>query len=269
MKLAFSTLGCPEWDIHKVAEMARKYGFDGVELRVWGRQHVDIDMTLDERVMVRELFEHNKVAICCLSSYVVLGGYAEDQVADSVRKLKQVIDLAADLHAPAIRIFAEQPEGTTIAEAARNVASALSPCREYAANKGVSILIETHHGFKSGNKMTAIFEQMKDCDEVAAIWDMHHTLSEGESPEETYRLLGSKVRHVHLKDAIVAEDAEDKICLVGQGSLPIGEVVDLLKQREYKGFLSLEWEKTWIKELEDPEIAFPHYIRYIRGIMGR
>ena len=33
MKLAFSTLGCPEWDLDTIIRAARKYGYDGIELR--------------------------------------------------------------------------------------------------------------------------------------------------------------------------------------------------------------------------------------------
>ena len=30
MKLAFSTLGCPEWDIPTIAAKAAEYGYDGL-----------------------------------------------------------------------------------------------------------------------------------------------------------------------------------------------------------------------------------------------
>jgi len=33
-KLAFSTLGCPNWTIEQVGEAARRYGYDGIEVRL-------------------------------------------------------------------------------------------------------------------------------------------------------------------------------------------------------------------------------------------
>ena len=33
MKLAFSTLGRPDWNLHKIVEKAAEMGFDGIELR--------------------------------------------------------------------------------------------------------------------------------------------------------------------------------------------------------------------------------------------
>ena len=36
MKLAFSTLGCPNYELEDVLRAAREYGFEGVELRALG-----------------------------------------------------------------------------------------------------------------------------------------------------------------------------------------------------------------------------------------
>ena len=33
MKLAFSTLGCPDWNVDQIVEAARRLRYDGVELR--------------------------------------------------------------------------------------------------------------------------------------------------------------------------------------------------------------------------------------------
>jgi len=33
-KLAFTTLACPDWSVPQVIDAARRYGYDGVELRL-------------------------------------------------------------------------------------------------------------------------------------------------------------------------------------------------------------------------------------------
>ena len=33
MKLSFTTLGCPEWDLHAICTKGRDYGYDGVDFR--------------------------------------------------------------------------------------------------------------------------------------------------------------------------------------------------------------------------------------------
>jgi len=36
MKLAFSTLGCPNWELERIAQAAHAFGYEGVELRALG-----------------------------------------------------------------------------------------------------------------------------------------------------------------------------------------------------------------------------------------
>ena len=33
MKIAFMTLGCPNWDLDTICQKGREYGFDGVDFR--------------------------------------------------------------------------------------------------------------------------------------------------------------------------------------------------------------------------------------------
>ncbi len=54
MKLSFTTLGCPEWNLTTVAEKAAEYGYDGVELLIRGGIHIDTAMSAAERKQVEE-----------------------------------------------------------------------------------------------------------------------------------------------------------------------------------------------------------------------
>ena len=46
MKLAFSTLGCPNWGVDEILEAARTNGYDGVELRFY-QGSLDLKQALD------------------------------------------------------------------------------------------------------------------------------------------------------------------------------------------------------------------------------
>jgi hypothetical protein len=41
-----------------------------------------------------------------------------------------------------------------------------------------------------------------------------------------------------------------------------------LHKSGYSGYLSFEWEKKWEPALEEPEIAFPHYVKYVGGLLS-
>jgi hypothetical protein len=43
----------------------------------------------------------------------------------------------------------------------------------------------------------------------------------------------------------------------------------LLKQGGYDGWLSFEWEKKREPDLQEPEVAFPHYVKYAKELMSK
>ena len=71
MKLAFSTLGCPHWGLERVAQAARAYGYQAVELRA-----IDGDLDLLKRPefqpgaieTTRRWMEDQSLTICCVDS---------------------------------------------------------------------------------------------------------------------------------------------------------------------------------------------------------
>jgi sugar phosphate isomerase/epimerase len=82
----------------------------------------------------------------------------------------------------------------------------------------------------------------------------------GEPPGETFATLGPLVRHTHLKDS-VPDGSGRRYVPTGQGSIPLREAVQVLVAGGYQGIYCLEWEKRWHPELEEPEVAFPHFAR--------
>ena len=80
------------------------------------------------------------------------------------------------------------------------------------------------------------------------IWDSHHTWRIGNEPIDfTWDQIGTFVRHVHMKDSIDRPSARHAhtYVLPGEGQMPLEEVISLLTQRRFEGFVSLEWERKW------------------------
>src|SRR4030095_1563063 len=79
--------------------------------------------------------------------------------------------------------------------------------------------------------------------------------------------VGDAVRHVHLKDEVPPKEGAPPVpwtpVLMGRGEFPAEAVLDALVARGYQGFVSFEWEKRWHPEIEEPEGALPHFIRYV------
>src|SRR5436309_3360161 len=66
--------------------------------------------------------------------------------------------------------------------------------------------------------------------------------------------------HMHLKDP-KPEGNDHRYVLTGTGVVPVKEQVRVLATNGYKGFYCYEWEKKWHPEIEEPEVAFPHYVK--------
>ena len=49
--------------------------------------------------------------------------------------------------------------------------------------------------------------------------------------------------------------------LLGTGTVGVQAIVKALVQGGYKGLFGLEWEKVWHPDIDEPEVAFPQYMR--------
>jgi len=260
MKLSFSTLGCPDWNLARIAERAKHYGFDGVELRIGGDKHIDPAMSADERAEVKGLFARAGLGIASVSGYTQFAGL-DDAALDTQRgNLLRNIQLARDIGAPYVRTFIGEGDGGAVSPYGLQV---LRQAGEQAAARGVMVLMETHDALSAGKKIKVLLDAVGGPG-LGILWDMAHTVRAGETPEETYALLGSAIKHVHIKDADAGADYA--LCLPGEGALPMAGVAQVLARHGYEGYLSFEWEKMWIPDLAEPEVAFPSFVAYMRSL---
>jgi sugar phosphate isomerase/epimerase len=135
-----------------------------------------------------------------------------------------------------------------------------------AERAGVAIGLETHDSFSSAAVVAEVLA-MVDSPCVGAVWDSHHPYRMGESPSEVYDLIGQRVLLAQVKDARRAPERADgwQLTLLGQGEVPVREMLDLLNRGGYQGWISVEWEKRWHAEIEEPELALPQHIELLRA----
>jgi len=128
------------------------------------------------------------------------------------------------------------------------------------------VIIESHGEVTDSPTLKAILSASGPG--TALLWDAHHTVvASKEAPADTYRALGEWVRHTHLKDSRPEGDTV-RYVLTGTGTVPVREIVKVLAAGGYKGYYSFEWEKKWHPEIDDPEIAIPHYAKVMREYLA-
>jgi len=104
---------------------------------------------------------------------------------------------------------------------------------------------------------------------VRVLWDLHHPYrTNGEPAAFTYANLGPFTVSTHVKDSVPLPGGGHQYVLLGEGDVPLKEMLDLLVAGGYKGYAILEWEKRWIPSLLEPEVAFPQYVAKMREWLG-
>jgi len=265
MKFAFSTLGCPDWPIEKVAETARSLKYDGVEIRGIKRV-LDLskapEFAADRIAATKKLFADTGVKVVSIDASASFCWPEPTKREEAVAEALRHIDIAQKMGAPFVRVFGGNvPEGDTVEKWAPTVAGDLKTLGAAAAKKGVTIILETHDSWRRSTEIMPVLK-MVGMDSVRLLWDLAHPWTAGETMQESAEGFKGYVVHAHIKD----HTADHKEALLGKGIIPLDEAFRALKRMKYAGYVSLEWEKMWHPEIEDPEIAFPQAIEYMRHL---
>ena len=273
MKLGFSTLGCPDWTFEEILAKGKAYGFDGVGFRGVNGQ---IDLTkVPEFAPDRRAATRQRLADAGLAPAMILTGarliVPAAEVEANLRLAETHIEIAAGLGAPAIRVFGGQfPIGLSRAAAVERAAGRLRRLGDFAAPRSVLVLLETHDDFTDPALLRRVLEAAGH-PAVGAVWDSHHTFRIAEASMQTaWDAIGPWVRAVDIKDSRTDLSAPlgYRYVPLGEGDVPVGDAVGVLKAGGYDGWLTFEWEKLWHPDLAPPEIAFPHFIAGMRQLMA-
>ena len=264
MKLAFSTLACPNISWQEICSMAKDIGFDGIEIRGVGEELFKSNLlpfkNNDLKTTIEKL-KKLKLSIPCFSTDCCLK-YPERK-SENKNKIVKYINLAKQFDTPYIRILADRdvmPEGEIDDDFIIEQLKELAPI---AAESNITLLIETNGVYADTARLRKLLERTAN-DSVAVLWDMHHTFRvAGESPEKTVQNLGAYIKYIHLKDS-VKENDKISYRLMGEGDLPVDDMMRALASINYEGYISLEWVKRWTMDLEEAGIVFPDFVNYMK-----
>ena len=270
LPLAFSTLGCPKWELAQILAFARTNGFAAVELRgLMGSLDLPSrpEFSPDRIAQTKREIDDLGIEIACVSSSTELHILDSAKRAQSIADGNRFIDLAHALDAPFVRVFGNKFDGGSREEVVARVAAGLHDMAEYAGPRGVTVILESHGDFVDSPTLKAVLTRA-DSAHVGLLWDAHHTFVDGhEQPSQTVAELAKWSRHTHLKDSV--QDGKDrKYVLTGKGDVPVKAQVDALRHIGYKGYYCFEWEKVWHPELLDADVAFPQYVDVMRGYLA-
>ncbi len=250
MKLSFSTRGWGDAKWDEYVDMALDMRFGGIEM-----YNIQKFPALTDRggpfhkynmaATARQLYE-KKLTIPCFDTS------CDISAEDCLETVEDIMRIARGMQVPYVVVCALHDDEEKVNEALQIL---VPKAEQY----GVTILMKTSGIYADTKRLRALMDSFA-CDQLAALWDIHHPYRDNnESAATTITNLGAYVRHVHLRDS---NDA-DSYNLIGEGTLPVAEMMQALASITYDGYISLEWKIEWMEDLPERDVIFAHFVNYM------
>jgi sugar phosphate isomerase/epimerase len=256
MKLAFSTVACPDWTIERVARFAHETGYQGVELRTFGSGSTQFacDPALTDPEKIRRLFAPTGCDIACVATSAryddaispplighILGGTPKGVVDTG-----WAVDLAARLEAPLVRVFAYQiPSSETRSSGIARIVDRLELAVATARNTGVRLAIENGGSFPTAASLSELLDRVPSPLLGAAYSPSIAALS-GENAANGINVLSDRLFSVKLKDY-----SQGKPCELGRGDSNAEATVRALGEVGFPGWIVYEYDRAWVNSSGD------------------
>ena len=239
MKYSFMSFSTPTLSLADMIEVARRYGYDGIEPRLdSGHAHgIEVDLARDRRFEIKDQVRESGIEIACLATSL---SYTDPlMTGPMIRQTHERIDLAGDLGVPVILVFGGRfPELIAREKAIDLLIRSLREVANHALDREVTICIETHDDWCDPKHLAVVLKYAAH-PAIAANWDiMHPVRSGGVTMDEAFQTLKPWIRHLHIHDG---NKYISELLPIGTGDIDHRRALQLLGEIDYDGFISGEW----------------------------
>lgn len=272
MKVCLLSYMFRRFPLEKAFEVCSELGYDGVE--IWGgRPHAypwDMDeKKIDEILALKERYRLETPVYCAEVLNYPYNPCTTDpkERRETIDYLKQALTAASRFGAPRVLMaFDHAGFGTTRRQNQDNVVGVLKEVCAHAEKVGVDLMAEPVTIMESNVGATAddvaeIIERVGS-PRLTSMLDVATPFAHFEPYGEFLTKLKGKVSHVHFQDNDGVSPAHLPL---GEGCLPLEDLVDILKKYGYDGYLCVEL--LW-PELRDPELYARKTIRSLKAILN-
>ncbi len=251
MKFTFSTKNIRCATFLDVCKYAYDYGFSGFEIYDAEKERMNHPDSILRSGKVSD--SKRKLLNRALEVSSLIYPYALDSDEADGEAVKRYVDMALSAGIPSVIVHIEKETDFRLLE------KRLSPAIERAEGSDVQILLSTSDYLSHTENVIDIIKFFSSA-ALGAAWDVRETyFCARESAEDTITNLGAYIKYVRLGD----RKGETNV-LIGEGDLPVGEVIDALSSLNYDGFISVAWND----EIDDADIVLTHFSNYIENLGG-
>ena len=270
MKLGFSSLACPDWDLDTIIEQASAMGYDGVELDgLQGQTHLPAIPTLsNDPSAVANRFRDAELELVCLGTDCCLHHPNRKQLDHEKTNVRAFIELASALHCPSVRVFGNQGTLNGNRDAAlMRVADTLSDLAHIAAAHQTTILLENKGPFATSREIWFILDAVNH-PSVRCCWNPLNARMAGEPMGLSIPKLARKIALTHVCDANFKEDGSiDHYLIPGNGTMDIDHYIAILAGVAYQGYLMFQWSQRQTPTSAEPNEVLPAVLANMKTIL--
>jgi D-psicose/D-tagatose/L-ribulose 3-epimerase len=236
-----------KWPFAEACKTIRRIGYTGIEIAPFTLAERPSEVTAAQRREYRDIMQSEGLTFVGLHWLMISPKGLHVTTPDnelrckSWRHIDDLIDLCADLGPDGVLVFGSPKQrsttgGLTREQATRNYIDGLATVAQHAADRGVTILVEAlpidqADVILSLEEAVGIVREI-DSPGVRSMFDVHNAINETEPHAALIDRWFDYIRHVHVNEL------DGKHC--GAGDYDFKPILQMLRRREYKGWISLE-----------------------------
>ena len=238
-KLSVSQISTLRWDLETDVHAYHERGFSGIGLF---RPKVD-DYGIERTAELIQEYSLNVTSLSWAGGFTGSDGRSfEESVSDAIAAVLQ----AAELQAETLIVLAGGKNNHIKTHLRRTLVQALSRVAAVASEHGIKLALEPFHpgcgeewSFVNDLDSTLDFIDLVDNPSLGLVLDTYHIGMDLEAK----RMLVDAADHIHLVqlgDGRHSPHGEMNRCLLGDGCVPLEDIMDRLSQCSYQGAFEVE-----------------------------
>ena len=265
--IAFSTLGCPAWSWKTILENADRLGYAGARAARHRRARWTSRRSRSSRARASRRRRRTSPRSASWSPTSARPRGCTRRTRPTREKQldegRRFIDLAHAMGVKYVRMFGDKiPEGEPKEEVMKRVVDGFQQMAELREARRASRCSSSRTATSRTRPTSSSILTRVGSPQFALLWDAHHSFVAGkEQPGRHLRERSASGSATRTSRTRSPTGADRRYVLIGTGEVPVKEQVAVLAKDGYKGFYCFEWEKKWHPEIEEPEVAFPHYAK--------
>ena len=218
-----------DWDLATIIRNCEKSKVPGVELRTEHKHGVEPSLSLSQRKEVKKQFADSKVTLLGYGSNTQFDSPDPAAVKKNIDQAKELLQLSYDIGGGGVKVKPNMfHEGVPHQQTLEQIGRSLNELGKFADSLGQQVRLEVHgHETQELPNIKAIMD-VADHPRVAICWNCNPEDVNGKGLEYNFNLvkdrLGDTV-HIHEMNNL---------------GYPCADFVNLLKKKDYSGWLLLE-----------------------------